>query len=178
MGFWIYDTAHTGIASFIVTRYDKYMKKPEQKRGRPRKANPMTAAERMRAYRQRKKAAGLKNVRHWESEDYPFEGRYSDHQILDARSLALHCAIARKITRDAAMLQIAKDNLERWAKKAGRHPPKYLQEWQTILERPWPEIAHFICSMSDDAIRLRSSSPFAGILSDEERERVYAAFRA
>lgn len=138
----------------------------------------MTAAERMRAYRQRKKAAGFKNVRHWEPEAHPFEGRYSDHQILDARSLALHCAIARKIAGDPTMLLIAKDNLERWSKKAGRHPPKYPQEWQTILKRPWPEIAHFICSMSDDAIRLRSSSPFAGILSDAERERVYAAFRA
>ena len=109
------------------------MKKPARKRGRPREANAITAAERMRGYRQRKKAAELRNVRHPEPEAHPFEGRYSDHQILDARSLALHCAIARKITRDAAMLQIAKDNLERWAKRAGRHPPRQLASMEADI---------------------------------------------
>lgn len=76
------------------------MKKTAKKRGRPRKAHAMTAAERMRAYRKRKRAAGLKNVRRWEPEKGTGVPRYSDHQILDARSLALHCEIAQKLSRD------------------------------------------------------------------------------
>ena len=104
--------------------------------------------------------------------------RFSDHQILDARSLALHCVIAKKVSRQPELLQIAEDNLERWAGKAAAGQPKYLDEWRAILDWPWPAIAHFICSMSDEATRLRSSSPFAGVLNDNERERVYAAFRA
>ena len=69
-----------------------------RKRGRPRKDNALTAAERMRAYRKRKRDAGLKNVRRWE----PAEGarQYSDHRILEARRLAMHCQIAQKISRD------------------------------------------------------------------------------
>ena len=53
----------------------------------------------------------------------------------------------------------------------------YLEEWEEILYRPWPEIAELITSMSEDATRLRSSSPFAGVLDADEREQIYAAFR-
>lgn len=154
------------------------MSKSKKKRGRPRSANPATAAERMRAYRQRKKAAGLKSVRRWEPIDGDVVSRFSDHQILDARSLALHCAIAQKISRNPELLSIARENLDRWVAKTDTGTPRYLKAWRRVLERPWSEIAGLICSMNEEATRLRSSSPFAGVLSAEERERVYVAFRA
>ncbi len=132
----------------------------------------------MRAYRKRKRDAGLKSVRRWEPEEGVGQRQYSDHRILDARSLAMHCKIAQKITRDPTLLDKAKANLERWIAKSGDPRPQYLREWQQILERPWPEIAELITSMSEDATRLRSSSPFAGILTARERELIYEAFRA
>jgi len=136
----------------------------------------MTAAERMRAYRKRKRDAGLKSVRHWEpAED---ARQYSDHRILDARSLAMHCKIAQKISRDPELLDKARANLKRWSAKSADPLPQYLHEWQEILEQPWLEIAELITSMSEDATRLRSSSPFAGILTADERDQIYAAFRA
>jgi hypothetical protein len=138
----------------------------------------MTAAERMRAYRKRKRAAGLKNVRRWEPERVSGVRQFSDHQILDARSLAMHCKIAQKISRDPKLIEKAKANLERWSAKSGEPLPKYFSEWREILERPWPEIAEFITRMSEDATRLRSSSPFAGVLDADERNQIYAAFRA
>jgi len=164
------------VALFIVTRYSKSMKTTAGNRGRPRKDNALTAAERMRAYRKRKRDAGLKNVRRWELA----EGvrQYSDHRILDARSLAMHCKITQKILRDPDLLDKARENLERWSAKSADLLPQYLHEWQEILKRPWPEIAEIITSMSEDATRLRSSSPFAGILTAEERDQIYAAFRA
>jgi hypothetical protein len=164
------------LAPFIVTRYDKCVKTTKKKRGRPRKDTAMTAAERMRAYRKRKRDAGLKNVRRWE----PAEGvrPYSDHRILDARSLAMHCKIAQKISRDPDLLDKARANLERWSAASKDPLPQYLHEWQEILKRPWPEIAEIITSMSEDATRLRSSSPFAGVLTTDERKQIYAAFRA
>ena len=153
------------------------MKTGSKKPGRPRTKNPLTAAERMRAYRKRKRDAGLKSVRRWEPAEGTGGRQYSDHRILDARSLAMHCKIAQKIALDPALLNKAKANLERWSAKAPDPKPRYLREWQEILERPWPEIAEFITSMRDEATRLRSSTPFAGVLTDEEREKVYAAFR-
>jgi hypothetical protein len=166
------------VASFIVTRYDKYMKKKPDKRGRPRKVDAKPAAERMRAYRKRKRDAGLANVRRWEPVDGLPAGRYSDHRILDARSLAMHCRIVQKVSRDPRLLDKAKANLARWISKSDGPRPRYLMEWQEILEKPWLTMAEIMTSMSEDATRLRSSSPFAGILNEKEREQIYAAFRA
>ena len=137
----------------------------------------MTSAERMRAYRKRKRDAGLRNVRHWEPVDGDLR-QFSGHRILDARSLAMHCKIAQKISRDPKLLDKARTNLERWLAKSERPHPGYLGEWREVLARPWPEIAELMTSMNDEATRLRSSSPFAGILTAEERDQIYAAFRA
>lgn len=131
----------------------------------------------MRAYRKRKRDAGLTSVRRWEPADRMPLGRYSDHRILDARSLAMHCKIAQKISRDPHLLEKAKSNLSRWSAKTDGPTPRYFKEWQEILAKPWPTIAEMMTSMSEDATRLRSSSPFAGILSEKEREQIYAAFR-
>ena len=90
----------------------------------------------------------------------------------------MHCKIAQKLSRDPKILEKARANLERWSAKSSDPLPLYFSEWQEILSRPWPEVAAFITSMSEDATRLRSSSPFAGVLSADEREQIYAAFRA
>ena len=104
---------------------------------------------------------------------------YSDHAILEARSLAMHCLIARKIARDPGLLEIARSNLSAWKRsRASAERPRCLDEWERVLRRPWPEIAAFITSTSEDAARLRQSSPFAGVLDPAERRRVYEAFRA
>ena len=147
------------------------------KRGRPRKSNSMTAAERMRAYRKRKRDAGLKSVRRWEPAEFDHISRFSDHRILDARSLAMHCRIAQKISRDPDLLNKARENLRRWLAKAEGRTTRYLREWEQILDCPWPAIAELITSMSEEATRLRSSSPFAGVLTEDEREQIYAAIR-
>lgn len=154
------------------------MKKSKGKRGRPRVPHPKTAAERMRAYRRRKREAGLRNVSRWVPAGDDGVRRYSDHRLLDARSLAMHCMIVQKIERSPELLDIAKRNIERWIAKSVKPRPGYLHEWQEILDRPWSEIADMITSMNDEATRLRSSSPFAGVLDDKERDQIYAAFRA
>ena len=101
---------------------------------------------------------------------------YSDHQILDARSLAMHCKIVQKIERDPALINMARDNLDRWIKNSGSPVPGYLLEWKEILSRPWPQVAKLMTAMNEESTRLRSSSPFAGVLTTEEREQIYAAF--
>jgi hypothetical protein len=131
----------------------------------------------MREYRKRRRDAGFKNVRTWVAGDDDGSRSYSDHRILDARSLAMHCMIARKIELDRALLDIASRNLAVWRQKSDGGAERYLQEWENILQRPWPDIAEVITSMNDESTRLRSSSPFAGVLDAEERNRIYAAFR-
>ena len=154
------------------------MKSAPGKRGRPRKKNALSPAERMRSFRQRRRAAGYKVFIQWQ----PVGGQEpladSNHRILDARSLAMHCKIVRKIDANAALLEIPKRNLKRWSEIKAGPTAMYLREWQQILLKPWPEVAAFITDFSDDAVRLRQSSPFAGVLTPAERKQVYDAFRA
>jgi hypothetical protein len=138
----------------------------------------VTAAERMRRYRARRRAAGLKQERRWVSSRGQAPAVFSDHAVLDARSLALHCLIARKISRDPRLLLVARKNLAAWTRaRDPRERPTCFKEWEAVLRWPWPRIAALITSMSEQATRLRQSSPFPGVLDPQERRRVYEAFR-
>ena len=145
------------------------------KRGRPRTKNAMTAAERMRRMRARRKSAGMRAVTRWEPLQ-PVPVSFSDHRLKEARSLAMHAAIARKINRDPALLDVPRKNLRRWAARWSSRPPLWMQEWEALLQRPWPELASIITEPSETGARLRQSSPFAGVLSSKERSRIYEAF--
>jgi hypothetical protein len=103
---------------------------------------------------------------------------YSDHRILDARSLALHCAIVRKIEKNPHLLDIARRNVAAAEARQGSAIGRPWREWKAILRRPWAEIANAMTELSERSTALRQSSPFAGILDSTERKRIYDAFRA
>lgn len=99
----------------------------------------------------------------------------SDHERLDARSLALHQLIAAKLAENPELLDVARSNLERWlGENAGAVPA--LLEWQRILQQPLDKITAILTDPSEDATRLRQSSPFAGVLTEEERLAIYESF--
>jgi|ERR1700676_309977 len=148
---------------------------PPRKRGRPKKLVPLSAAERMRRMRERRKAAGYKAVTQWVSRQLS-SAPYSSHRVAEARSLAMHAAIARKIERDPTLLDLPRRNLEHWRARWSHRPPRWWHEWRQLLNQPWPQIAALITEPSENAARLRQSSPFAGILTDTERARIYEAF--
>jgi len=91
------------------------------------------------------------------------------HQLIDQRCLALHKAVADKICSRLELLDVARENLRRWSNAEGALPPA-LEEWRKILET-WPpeDILNLLRDPGDEAIRLRQSSPFGGILSEIER---------
>ena len=138
----------------------------------------MTAAERMRRMRERRKAAGLKAVVSWVRPEGTVRPGYSSHRLLEARSLAMHAVIAEKIQRDPTLLKVAHDNLKRWRARWDDQAPAWHEEWSGIMKCPWSEIAAIMTEPSEEGARLRQSSPFAGVLSVTERRRIYEAFRA
>jgi hypothetical protein len=163
------------IAPIIVARYDNSMAK-KRARGRPSSGSALSAAERMRRMRERRKAAELKPIARVsnESEAPP---TYSSHRLLEARSLAMHAVIARKIERDPELLEVARRNIERWSTQRSSDRLPWLSEWRELLNQPWQTVAALITEPSENAARLRQSSPFAGILTNQERWRIYEAFR-
>jgi len=167
------------VASFIVTSYDNIMVAKRNKpaaRGRPKTSTAMTAAERMRRMRLRRKSAGLKEVINWVPSEPIAQQPYSTHRLLEARSLAMHALIAGKLARDPSLLSKPRQNLENWSAR-WQPPPRWMHEWRQILALPWQQIAALIAEPGERAARLRQSSPFAGVLTPEERSRIYDAFK-
>jgi hypothetical protein len=101
---------------------------------------------------------------------------YSDHERLDERSLALHRLVAQKILADPALLDKAGENMRRWQEANGSLSPP-LAEWEQILSSPVNQVVAFLVERSERATRLRQSSPFAGILTEDERRAVFESFR-
>jgi hypothetical protein len=100
---------------------------------------------------------------------------YRGHERLDRRSLELHRRIARKIQESPELIEIARDNLERWSAASGRSQP-YWDAWREILERPLAEVLELMQRDDERMTALRQATPFAGILSPAERWAVYEEF--
>jgi hypothetical protein len=90
----------------------------------------------------------------------------------------MHAVIAQKIERDPKLLDVPRNNLDRWSTRWESDAPAWYEEWRAIMGRPWLEIAAIMTEPSEEGARLRQSSPFAGVLSAAERRRIYEAFRA
>lgn len=95
------------------------------------------------------------------------------HDWIDRRSLALHAAVAVKLEADGAVIDLAKRNVERWL-GSGRTPA--IVEWKRLLdEASVDDILRLLRSNDENAARLRQSSPFAGVLSADERRTIFKA---
>jgi hypothetical protein len=92
------------------------------------------------------------------------------HAWIDRRSLALHDAVAAKIEAHPELLDVARANLVRWISRA---PQGALLEWKDLLERTSvADLITLLRSETETATRLRQSSPFAGVLTPEERRAI------
>ena len=99
------------------------------------------------------------------------------HQQIDMRSLAMAQAIADLIDRDPERrgLVHARTTCERWLREYGADPN--VEEWVTILARPWDEVRGVLLDTSEEGVRLRQNSPFAGVLPPRQRWEIYRRFR-
>jgi hypothetical protein len=92
------------------------------------------------------------------------------HEWIDRRSLALHEAVAARLEAQPELLEVARANLQR--RLQVRSVPA-LREWQDLLDRvTLPDLLAVLRSPSEAAARLRQSSPFAGVLTPEERQSI------
>lgn len=97
------------------------------------------------------------------------------HQDIDRRSILLAQAIVEKIEKcpECKGHEKAIENCRRWIM---RNPSPAVKEWEKILKRPWSEVKKELLDESENGKRLRQSSPFCGILTSQERWRLYKEF--
>lgn len=98
-----------------------------------------------------------------------------DHRDIDGRSLALARAVAERIDADPHKegLRRARQICARWCATSRASAAA---EWELILAQPWDRIRHVLLDEGEVGQRLRQSSPFCGILTNQERWRIYREF--
>ncbi len=95
---------------------------------------------------------------------------FGSQQAIDALVLDYHLLVVPHLLADPeAVIKHALGNLERWMKvHEGSGAEITLREWQALLTaKTAQELVEIISEDSDEGQRLRSSTPFVGILSDE-----------
>ena len=84
--------------------------------------------------------------------------------------------LADKLQREPALIKVARNNITRW-REQGHSALQRLNEWDGVLlaaENDPKGMQHLLSVLLDtneDHERLRDFSPFAGVLTREERRR-------
>ncbi|WP_420618032.1 helix-turn-helix domain-containing protein [Candidatus Poriferisocius sp.] len=93
-----------------------------------------------------------------------------------ARSLALHGAIARELrAQGGEFLEIARRNISRM-RSLNPHASPLLDEWERIIEGTADQIVARMLDPSEHGRDLRQVTPFAGVLSPAQRAAAYESF--
>ncbi len=103
------------------------------------------------------------------------------HDWIDERSRALGEAVGRHVHDDPALVSAALERLGHWEAAARQRGDTRvlpgLRAWRQVLEHSSvSEISALLGEASVRASRLRQSSPFVGVLSDEERGAIFRRF--
>jgi excisionase family DNA binding protein len=94
------------------------------------------------------------------------------------RSLWLAFAVAGRIAADPDVARsLARENLVRMRENARGQAVSWLEEWDRLLDGAVADLLIALTSPSPRGRDLRQNSPFAGILSDDERSGVLDAWR-
>lgn len=98
----------------------------------------------------------------------------------DQQSLWLHAALIPRLINDPdAVIHTARKNLAR-GRASGAidvHSEPYAQEWEQALDAGVGQIITLILDPSDHGATLRSSTPFAGVLPQDEVRALKRAWR-
>jgi excisionase family DNA binding protein len=91
----------------------------------------------------------------------------------------LHGAIAgHLVTEPDLVLTRARENLDRFSTiHAGTMAERWLDRWRLTLNSGLDHVLTVLVSDAPEAAELRQNSPFTGILSEVERQRVLDSFR-
>jgi hypothetical protein len=103
------------------------------------------------------------------------------HELLDDRSLEMDRVIAQKIRANPKLVQIALANTGRWLANPdySESNRQEILEWKRIMETTTvAELVTLLESSSEEARRLRQSSPFCGILTMGERQAIFRKYEA
>ena len=96
------------------------------------------------------------------------------------KSLFLHKAVLDELRKDWDKYSaIAYDNIEKWKEfyRPDGMTVRYLDEWVKVLDKGFTAVSRVVLGVDEHSCDLRQNSPFAGVLSDEQRLMVLYKFQ-
>ncbi len=95
------------------------------------------------------------------------------HEEIDLRSLSYAKAIVKKINQnDSSQLSIEK--AKQFIKKSLKSSPCVgYKDWELLLNKSWEEISDLLTVKSEYGNQIRQCCPFAGVLSNSERMKIF-----
>jgi len=92
----------------------------------------------------------------------------SGHAIADLRSKVLHREVGKKLLRQPELLEVARRRLEKM-RVATPYAQTYVEQWDSLLSGPIESVLQVLGGDDEASKALRHASPFAGLLSKQER---------
>ncbi len=100
-----------------------------------------------------------------------------NHQRIDERSLAFGRLIADRVRGDPERwIAHARTNIARWLTTCDPGVAATLGEWDAVLRQGSAAAIAVLTQTGELPTRLRQSNPFAGVLTNAERNAVLLAF--
>jgi hypothetical protein len=94
------------------------------------------------------------------------ESTSSSHEDVDRRIRRLVEACVFAIEADPKLLEQSRIQVSRYSNTLLR------QEWERLLNVPWPQLRTVLLEESDEGDRIRQSVPFGGFLSEKLRMHI------
>jgi hypothetical protein len=94
------------------------------------------------------------------------------------KTLGWHRLAVAKLHQHPTRLAIVRRNIETFKEKASPGSQHYIREWKQLFDAGPEQLYAVALEESEHANDLRQCSPFGGVLSDEERQAYFRAFKA
>lgn len=94
------------------------------------------------------------------------------HAVIDARGLAFGQPIADRLRQNPDLVNRARATIVRWLTSSSPQVESALAEWSAIPAGPLQGVLAVLTDPGERATRLRQSNPFAGVLSQRERNAI------
>lgn len=93
------------------------------------------------------------------------------HRLHETRSLTMHRMVAEHFRQNPGfVIRFALENLERWHQRGVECDDHAI--WKDLLLEDPDKLAAILTGITEEATRLRQSSPFAGLIPEAERRRI------
>ena len=103
------------------------------------------------------------------------------HQVIEERSYEMHQVVAEVLRRDPKKLDLVIDWIEQRLADPDYsvHSKDALTEWLDLIRsQGLPSVLEKLADRSEDAYRMKHSSPFAVIMPQDERMRILRRYEA